>query len=447
MLEDHDAGVPYSCREGLCATCRTTVLAGAGDHRDSLLPAAERAANPEMMICVSRATSKILELDLWSRARDTAEVSQTERGMNQAYASDAVVMQRLFDHIDRRTTDLSDGPWREPVDNYRCPRRFEQELALLRRRYVPFCPSAALAQPGAYLAREAAGTPILATRGDDGVVRAFRNACRHRGNLLADGAGCARAFMCRYHGWTYTLEGALRHVPHEQGFPGLDKGERGLVALPVIERLGLVFIAQSQDAIWELDSMPELAAPGLKLERTEICEVEANWKVLAEGFLEGYHLRATHAETFYPRQYDNIAVVEHLGPHNRIAFPYRAIEKQRGLPADQRKPARALTFLYHLFPNAMVATFPEFRALVVLEPLTVERTRILTYSLSPCVGGREAELAAAMSFADRGIAEDREMARAIQRGMASGGNQYFEFGLFEGALSHFHRGLHAALGN
>jgi vanillate O-demethylase ferredoxin subunit len=64
VLEDHDAGVPYSCREGLCATCRTTVLAGEVDHRDSVLTAAERASNKEMMICVSRARSAVLELEL-----------------------------------------------------------------------------------------------------------------------------------------------------------------------------------------------------------------------------------------------------------------------------------------------------------------------------------------------------------------------------------------------
>ena len=64
VLEDHDAGVPYSCREGLCATCRTTVLAGEVDHRDSVLSAAEKAANTEMMICVSRAKGEFLELEL-----------------------------------------------------------------------------------------------------------------------------------------------------------------------------------------------------------------------------------------------------------------------------------------------------------------------------------------------------------------------------------------------
>lgn len=365
--------------------------------------------------------------------------------MSSAYASDTEVMQRLLDHIEHKTTDLSSGAWQEPVDNYRSPERLQAELKLLRSRYVPYCPSAAIPDPGTYLARDAAGTAILVTRGDDGVARAFRNACRHRGNILADGAGCARGFMCRYHGWTYTLEGALRHVPHEHGFPGLDKRERGLVPLPCIERLGLIFVAQDQNARFELDELPELASADLKLHRTEDVEVGANWKLLAEGFLEGYHLRATHADTFYPRQYDNISVVEHHGPNNRISFPYRALEKQRALPAGQRNPARALTFLYHLFPNAMIATFPEFRALVVLEPLAVDRTRILTYSLSPKTSDREDRIVSAMDFADRGIAEDRDMARAIQRGLNSGGNTVFEFGLFEGALSNFHRGLHALI--
>lgn len=64
VLEDHDCGVPYSCREGLCATCRTCVVSGECDHRDSVLSASERASNKEIMICVSRAKSALLELDL-----------------------------------------------------------------------------------------------------------------------------------------------------------------------------------------------------------------------------------------------------------------------------------------------------------------------------------------------------------------------------------------------
>lgn len=64
VLEDNDAGVPYSCREGLCATCRTCVISGIPEHRDSVLSATERESNKEMMICVSRSKTDVLELDL-----------------------------------------------------------------------------------------------------------------------------------------------------------------------------------------------------------------------------------------------------------------------------------------------------------------------------------------------------------------------------------------------
>src|SRR5215468_7645048 len=143
--------------------------------------------------------------------------------MTTTLMDDRAVAQRVFEHIERGTTDASDCVWREPVANYRTQPRLDAELAVLRRLPVPFCPSSALAEPGAYVAREAAGTPIFAVRGSDGVTRAFRNACRHRGMPVVSGSGCAKAFACRYHGWTYGLDGSLRHVPHEDGFPGLDR--------------------------------------------------------------------------------------------------------------------------------------------------------------------------------------------------------------------------------
>jgi phenylpropionate dioxygenase-like ring-hydroxylating dioxygenase large terminal subunit len=109
---------------------------------------------------------------------------------------DRSVAQRILDHIDKRTTDVADGTWSEPIDNYRSAARFAAEMSLvLRRSPTPFCPSAALPEIGSFVAREAAGTPIVAVRGEDGRVRAFRNACRHRGTPVADGTGCAKAFV------------------------------------------------------------------------------------------------------------------------------------------------------------------------------------------------------------------------------------------------------------
>ncbi len=364
-------------------------------------------------------------------------------------ADDAAVVQRIFDHIDGKTTDLADGSWREPVESYRSAARFAAELGVLRRSYVPFCPSAALPDAGSFVAREAAGVPLVAVRGNDGTLRAFRNACRHRGMQVASGAACARAFACTYHGWTYGLDGALRHVPHEHGFPGLDKSARGLVPVACGEQSGLVLVAQDAAPSAEPPALPPLLDPRWTLLAASEREVLANWKIFAESFLEGYHIRSTHPQTFYPIQYDNLNVVETFGPNSRIAFPYQAIERLRGVPAAQRSAVGKLTYVYHLFPNVMVATFPSQVVIAVLEPVALERTRLVTY-----VVGDPAERAPAPregrqrgdGLVDAGAAEDRAMVAAIQRGIASGANEFFEFGRFEGAIAHFHRTLRGALG-
>jgi phenylpropionate dioxygenase-like ring-hydroxylating dioxygenase large terminal subunit len=373
-------------------------------------------------------------------------------------ADDQTVIQRILDHIDNQTTDLSEAGWREPVANYLSEERLATEMERVLRRYpIPFCPSAALPENGSFLTRDAGGTPIVAVRGADGRVRAFRNACRHRGTQIASGAGCAKAFVCRYHGWTYGLDGALRHVPHEYGFLGLEKSERGLVPVGCVEQSGLVFVAQdvTRAADAGVLALPPILGPEWILLASTDEEVAINWKVLVESFLEGYHIRSTHSQTFYPVQFDNLNVIETFGRNTRIAYPYRAINKLRDLPPAERSVDGKLTYVYHLFPNVMVATFPANVFIVVIEPLAVDRTRFVNYVLGKQgvpFEPREQRIAAAhggqkrgLELVDAGAAEDRAMSVAIQRGLASGANEFFEYGRFEGAIGHFHRTLHAAI--
>jgi len=363
---------------------------------------------------------------------------------------DQSVVQRILDHIDKQTTDLGDQVWREPVENYLSRERFAAEMELLRRCPIPFCPSAALPENGSYIARDAAGTPVVAVRGSDGVVRAFRNACRHRGMQLADNSGCQKAFVCRYHGWTYGLDGRLRHVPHDYGFPALDQDARGLVPLPASELHGLVFVIQNDAAPPDanLESLPPMVPSRHKLRGTNEIEVKANWKIFAEGFLEGYHIRPLHRDTFYPVQFDNLNVVESFGRNSRIVFPYRRINKLREVPAAERTADGFLTYVYHLFPNVMVVTFPTNIAIVILEPLAIDRTLVITYTVTDRPADQseaEAEVKRGEDFVNLGAIEDREVACAIQQGLRSGANKFFEFGRFEMALGHFHRSLDVAL--
>lgn len=366
-----------------------------------------------------------------------------------AAMDDRSVAQRVLDHIANGTTDIGREVWREPVENYRSPARLAAELALLRRFPTPFCPSAALPETGAYVAREAAGTPIVAVRGDDGKVRAFRNACRHRGMQLAEGTGCAQALVCRYHGWAYGLDGRLRHVPHERGFPGLDKLRHGLVPVTAEEKHGLVFVTQEAPAVAD-DSLAAL--PALLTERQQLFdsnenEFNANWKLLLEGFIEGYHIRSTHPTSFLPYGFDNLNVIDVFGRCSRVTYPFQRIKKLAQVPAAERKVEGLLTYAYQLFPNVMLIVLSRHTVVIVLEPLAPDRTRIINYKLANDPG--EEGLMEAKRDADfvgnTGLEEDRAVVQAIQRGLSSGANEVFTYGHFESAIVHFHRTLDAAL--
>jgi phenylpropionate dioxygenase-like ring-hydroxylating dioxygenase large terminal subunit len=365
-------------------------------------------------------------------------------------ANEREIVERILNHIDQKSTDLSDGVWQEPVDHYTSQKRFSAEIdQVFRKTSTPFCPSAALPETGSYVARDAALVPIVAIRGGDGVVRAFRNACRHRGVQLVEGAGCKKALTCRYHAWTYGLDGQLRGIPDEHGFPGIDKASYGLVPVKTIEKHGMVYV--TQDAPETADagtaSLPDLFGPEWRLFTTDEQQIAANWKIVAEGFLEGYHIRSTHHETFFPLQYDNINVIEAFGRNSRISFPYRRIQKLRDIAPAERGTAGMLTHVYHIFPNVMVATFPTNTVMTVLEPLAVDRTQLVTYTLSNLTGHEDgrAAIAQGRDFVTAGAAEDREMACAAQRGLASRANDVFTFGLFEGAIRHLHQNLKAAM--
>src|SRR5579859_931022 len=361
------------------------------------------------------------------------------------------IAQRVLDHIDRKTTDLSDQSWREPVANYCSQDRLRAELErVFHRTPTPLCPSAALPEAGSYVARDAGGTPILAVRGEDGVVRAFRNACRHRGAQVACGAGQEKGFVCRYHGWTYGLDGALRHVPHAEGFPGLDKAMRGLVAVNAVERGGLVYVTQVPEGGGSEPAFaPDVLAPDFRVISTTEQRTAANWKVVVEGFLEGYHIFSTHRETFYPAQFDNLNVVETFGRNSRITFPYRNIQKLRSVAPQARRVGGTVTFVYHLFPNAIIATFPYRIVMAVLEPVAIDATRTVTYTLAATdsLATNRPAVERDADFVNAGAREDRAVVESIQRGIASGANEVFEFGRFEGAIAHFHQGLHALIGD
>jgi phenylpropionate dioxygenase-like ring-hydroxylating dioxygenase large terminal subunit len=284
-------------------------------------------------------------------------------------------------------------------------------------------------------------------------VRAFLNACRHRGMQVAEGSGKSRVFVCGYHGWAYQLDGSLSHVPHESGFPGLDRGCHGLVPVEAREQDGLVYVVQQPaPGCWDaLADIPRVIEPDQQVLGSSQYTVEANWKIFAEGFIEGLHIKPTHPESFYPFGYDNLNVVETYGRNSRITYPFQRIEKLRGLPPEEQRVDGRLTYVHNLFPNVAIAILSHFTTVVVLDPQGTDRTCASSWTLTnrgklDSQQAREDAQRDAQFVNNTGAKEDQQVVEAIQRGIASNANEYFTFGLYESLIGHLHRNLHEMLG-
>ena len=377
-------------------------------------------------------------------------------------ANDVEIVRRILAHIDAGTTDEGEV-WREPVENYLKPERFAAELRALRAMPSVFVPSASIPNPGDHVERTVFGVPLFAVRGRDHRARVFRNACRHRGAALVEDAGCSHALVCRYHGWTYRLDGSLAHVPHSEAFPDLDMSTRGLAEVESHEVDGLVVIGPLDSGVVDDRQVDEAMAcltdgtawrdklrPARQLVYVDSTLRAMNWKVLVEQFLEGYHIRSTHKDTFYPLQYDDLNVVEKFGPNSRIAFPYRNIERLRDRPQSTWSTDARVTYVYHLFPNAMLATFPDLVLMVVIDPVDIDHSMFTVYSMAESEFAERAALDAPVNPAGtlvaRGTVEDNEMSAAVQHGLRSGANEFLEFGRHESAIGHFHANLAQRLG-
>ena len=119
-----------------------------------------------------------------------------------------------------RGVDTGLGDFQIPTDVYTDEARLAAEQRLIRRLPMPVAHASQLATPGACLAHDATGVPVLVARGRDGELRAMINSCRHRGTRLVAEEGFCKArkgFHCRYHGWTYDADGACTEIPARFG--------------------------------------------------------------------------------------------------------------------------------------------------------------------------------------------------------------------------------------
>ena len=271
---------------------------------------------------------------------------------------------------------------------------------------------------------------------------------------VANGNGCKKkAFVCPYHAWSYALDGSLKNIPGQNGFPNLDNEDNGLVEVNATEKGGLVYVQQDGviDSNFINNSLDCLGPNAVLFDKSEVID-ETNWKLLTETLLEGYHIKSLHKKTFYPYGLNNINVVETDGPNSRIIFPFKRIEKIRDIESKKRKLNGVATSVYHLFPNASISVLCKHTSLTIMEPLSPSSVKTVSYLVYNDEGGANSlsleEVQKDAQFVNEsGQSEDREAARAIQETVTTTANTHLTFGLFEKAIVNFHKSLASRINN
>jgi choline monooxygenase len=372
---------------------------------------------------------------------------------------------RLIDHIENRTTDMADGVLEVPADVYLGGHHDREVEALFRRYPLVLALSGALPGPATYRTIDVAGTPVLLARGEDGRVRSFLNACRHRGVRLADGGGTARRFTCPFHAWTYELDGSLFRVPVPDGFEGMDLASKGLIELPVTEGYGLIVGRlrpgpPSGPASVDIDDYlgPELAGELAMLDFADwtvhgdphLHPVAANWKVTVDTFRENYHFAFLHRKTLAKYAYGGVLTFDGLGPHLRNASALRSIDTLRGVPDEQwADVAQHFSYQYQLFPNTSLTFDARHIELWQILPLAPDKSVVIhTAYLKPGLSEQERSKAVDMApwICETVVdGEDFWVAGRTEPGVRTGLLGSVVFGRNEPAPQHLHRGYLAAL--
>jgi len=307
--------------------------------------------------------------------------------------------------------------------------------------------SSALAQPGDYLTYDLAGQPIFVIRDKEHQLRAMSNVCLHRMSTLLEGSGNKRAIVCPYHAWSYNLDGTLRGAPAMKLNEGFCKESYKLPRIRCEEWLGWIMVTLNAEAPSISSQLGEVQALIADYEMENYVETfhethiwDTNWKILAENFMESYHLPVCHAGTIGGLSKLN----EMVCVPGRPAFNHHTILKDDTLkialahPSNTRMKGdrRRTTFLLAIYPSLLITLTPGYFWYLSLHPHGVGQVHI-TFGggMAPEFAGSpdaQAHFSQLKELLDEVNIEDRGCTEKVYRGVCAGAAK-------PGHLSHLER--------
>ena len=308
---------------------------------------------------------------------------------------------------------------------------------------------------GDQLAVETGAGGAVIVRGEDGIIRAFANTCRHRGHELLPCGGearhgeskhgeanhgdarrpaavNARAIVCPYHSWAYSLSGELRGAP---GYRGLASRDWSLRELPAVEWHGLVFVDGSGGAAGPLplSQLDPIVAPyepsRLAVAATHTYDAAANWKILTENYHECYHCPTIHPELCSvspPHSGENYeSSGAWIGGWMELrdgAATMSLDGHSDGLPLRGLAGDALRTVIYvGIFPNVLLSLHPDYVMTHVLVPRAADRTVIeCSWAFAPEAASAPGfDPSYAVDFWDLTNRQDWGACESVQRGLGS----------------------------
>jgi phenylpropionate dioxygenase-like ring-hydroxylating dioxygenase large terminal subunit len=292
----------------------------------------------------------------------------------------------------------------------------------------------ALSKPGDYVTVELAGQAIIVLRNKEDQLRAMSNVCRHRMSTLLEGRGNKSSIVCPYHAWTYNLDGSLRGAPAMTRNDGFCKEEYQLPEVRCEEWLGWVFVTLNPEAgpvAGQLAKVEDLVGDydmGAYTETFFETHVwNTNWKVLAENFMESYHLPVCHSGTIGGLS----KLDEMICPPGEAAFNYHTILKNDSLKIALAHPnntrlegeRRRTTYLLAIYPSLLITLTPGYFWYLTLHPLGVGQVRIgFGGGMSPDYvddADAQAHFAQLKALLDDVNVEDKGCTEKVYRGLSS----------------------------
>ena len=314
-----------------------------------------------------------------------------------------------------------------PAAWYIAPRILELERrTVFARSWQVVGRSAQVVEPGQYITGEIAGEPIVAVRGNDGVLRGFFNVCRHHAAaVVTDIGGTTQKLRCPYHGWTYGLAGELEGTPDFTGVCNFDRTTSGLIPVETAVWEDWVFVkiepgAPTLQAFLGDDCVRRVRGLDLKnlywLERRRY-ELDCNWKVYVDNYLDGgYHVPYLHRQLHSVLDYSRYRI--EIGDRFCLQSSPMVTEGADAGTRAVRSGERA--FYYWVYPNFMINCYEGKMDTNLVLPLGVERTEVIFDYYFADVGEDAREHnCASISVSERIQDEDVAICRSVQRGLRS----------------------------